>query len=257
LSKPLPIITISIVSHLQGDLVKVLMDDIKKYCKNYPLKVDLTLNLPEQLDFDLSNYPFPILTHSNQTPLGFSSNHNNAFKRCKDSFFCVMNPDVRMTEDPFNTLVNCLMSENVGVVSPLVVNDEGTVEDSARVFPTPLSVFYKLFGGGKRSDYLIKNNLIYPDWIAGMFMLFPSKIFKRVGGFDERFFLYYEDVDLCARLRLLGYEIIMCPNVRVIHYARRSSHHSLKYFRWHLISMSKFFCSTVFIRSIFKKYLHN
>ncbi|MGV3581312.1 MAG: glycosyltransferase family 2 protein [Methylophilus sp.] len=253
--KPLPIITISIVSHLQGDLVKVLMDDIKQYCKDYPLKVDLTLNLPEQLDFDLSNYPFPISTHLNQTPLGFSSNHNNAFKRCNDLYFCVMNPDVRMTEDPFYNLVECLTSENVGVVSPLVVNDNGTVEDSARIFPTPLSVLRKVFSRVKSGDYSIGNSLIYPDWIAGMFMLFPSKVFKRLGGFDERFFLYYEDVDLCARLRLQGYEVVMCPSVRVTHYARRSSHRNIKYFRWHLISMSKFFFSSVFIRIILRKNL--
>jgi GT2 family glycosyltransferase len=86
-------------------------------------------------------------------------------------------------------------------------------------------------------------------------MLLPSKIFAQVAGFDERYFLYYEDVDFCARLRLLGYDIVLCPQAKVFHYAQRDSHDSFKYFVWHVRSMLRFFVSMVFWRVQFKKYL--
>jgi N-acetylglucosaminyl-diphospho-decaprenol L-rhamnosyltransferase len=79
-----------------------------------------------------------------------------------------------------------------------------------------------------------------------MFMLFPREIFKEIGGFDERYFLYYEDVDLCARLTLAGYRILLCNTVSAIHDARRSSHKNLRYMRLHLLSIIRFFFSDVY-----------
>ena len=79
-------------------------------------------------------------------------------------------------------------------------------------------------------------------------MLFPSGIFERLGGFDERYFLYYEDVDICGRLRLQGHEVVLCPQAKVTHHAQRTSHRSVRYLRWHLTSMLRFFFSSVYRR---------
>lgn len=249
----MPTITVSIVSHLQSNLIKFLLDDIQKYCKTYPLNVLLTLNLPEDLSFNPSDYDLPIKLLSNSKPKGFAANHNQAFLNSDGDFFCILNPDIRINEDPFHALIACFENPNVGIVAPLVINLEGRIEDSARRFSTPLKIICKVFGRCKDSDYVIKSDCIYPDWVGGMFMLIPRDIFKRLGGFDERFFLYYEDVDLCARLRLMGYEIKLNPAAGVIHDARRSSHKDLRYLGLHLSSMVRFFCSRVFIQIIGKK----
>jgi GT2 family glycosyltransferase len=74
-----------------------------------------------------------------------------------------------------------------------------------------------------------------------MFMLFRSAAFRKVGGFDERYFLYYEDVDLCARLRRAGYDIRVEAAVRVVHDARRDSRRSVRYMAWHLSSILRYF----------------
>jgi GT2 family glycosyltransferase len=249
----LPTITVSIVSHLQSNLVKVLLDDIQKCCKTYPLNVLLTLNLPEELSFNPSDYAFPIKLLSNSKPKGFAANHNQAFLNSNVGFFCILNPDIRINKDPFHVLISCFENPNVGIVAPLVVNVEGQIEDSARCFPTPFKIICKVIGRCKDRDYVIKSVSIYPDWVGGMFMLIPCDIFKRLGGFNEGYFLYYEDVDLCARLRLMGYEIVLSPAARVIHDARRSSHKNLRYLRLHLSSMLRFFCSSVFIQIIWEK----
>ena len=73
-----------------------------------------------------------------------------------------------------------------------------------------------------------------------MFMLAKRDAFREVSGFDEGYFLYYEDIDLCRRLRRAGFDICLVPSARVIHDARRTSHRSLRYLRWHLASMCRY-----------------
>ena len=243
-----PEISISVVSHAQIHLIEYLLHDINQHCRTLLIELILTLNLDEVLPFTVDSFLFPIKVIRNPIPRGFATNHNQAFTYAVGQFFCVMNPDVRLNNNPFKALLACLHDSAVGVAAPLVLNTSGVIEDSARRFPTPLKILCKAFGRCKDSDYLVKDDPIFPDWVGGMFMLFPREVFKKLGGFDQRYFLYYEDVDLCARLRLKGYEVAVCPDAKVIHLARWSSHHNFKYLKWHLISMMRFFCSALFLK---------
>ena len=71
-------------------------------------------------------------------------------------------------------------------------------------------------------------------------MLFRASAYKRLGGFDERYFLYYEDVDICLRAHRLELKILFCPEVSVIHHAQRASWRNLYHMRWHAMSMMRF-----------------
>lgn len=244
-------ISISVVSHLQIGLVAQLLGDLEERCQNSRFELILTLNLDEALPFALDTFSYPIKLVRNTMPMGFAANHNQAFAHATGRYFCVVNPDIRLSSDPFSALLASLSDSSVGVVAPVVLGENGDVEDSARRFPSPLTILCKLFGRCGGPDYAIDDAPIYPDWVGGMFMLFPRGIFKRLGGFDERYFLYYEDVDICGRLRLLGHEVLVCPQVKVIHLAQRSSHQSFRYFLWHLRSMIRFFLSPVYWRSRF------
>jgi GT2 family glycosyltransferase len=250
--KVLPKISISVVSHAQIHLISYLLADLARYCQSSSIELILTLNAPENLPFALNEFPFLITIIQNPVPQGFAANHNQAFTQATGQFFCVLNPDVRLTNNPFPALLSCLKN-NIGVAAPLVLNELGSIEDSARYFPTPLKILCKAFGYCKGSDYLINDAIIFPDWVAGMFMLFPSETFRKIGGFDTGFFLYYEDVNLCARLRLQGYQVLLHPQVKIIHQAHRTSHHNLTYLKWHLTSMLRFFCSTVFVQILGQK----
>jgi GT2 family glycosyltransferase len=249
------LVTISVVSHGQIDLIVNLFDDIATYLALNQLEVILTINLPETVPFLESDYAFLKMIIRNQNPKGFGANHNQAFSHAKGDFFCILNPDIRFNTDPFPVLLASLNDLTVGVVAPLIFSADEQLEDSARKFPTPFKIVCKALGGCKGHDYVITEHAIQPDWIGGMFMLLPSKIFAQLAGFDEHYFLYYEDVDLCARLRLLGYEVVLNPQAKVFHYAQRTSHANFKYFRWHLRSMLRFFVSSVFLRVQFKKWL--
>ncbi len=247
------IISISVISHMQMDLIGNLMQDINKHCRASSLEFILTLNLDETLPVTVDNCWFPVRIIRNRKPMGFAANQNQAFSQATGHFFCVMNPDIRLNEDPFPALLSCLKHPSAGVAAPVVLDEDGGMEDSARYFPTPFKILCKAFGRCQGSDYVVRNEPIFPDWVGGMFMLFPIDIFKRLNGFDQKFFLYYEDVDLCARLRLLGHEVVLCPTARVVHEARRSSHQDFNYLRWHMASMMRFFCSGVFIQTCWRK----
>lgn len=238
--KQQPVISISIVSHQQGALVGALLPDIAAHCTT-PLEVILTLNKPETLPFDVASFPFPVRVVNNTTVKGFGTNHNAAFALAGAAHFCVLNPDIRFTQDPFPALIALLADQSVGVAAPLIVNPAGGIEDSARRFPTPAGIIRKAFFGTPGPDYPLNQTPLHPDWVAGMFMVLRSEIFHAAGGFDEGYFLYYEDVDLCWRLQRRQLRVVLLPEVRATHDARRASHRKLRYLLWHSKSMLRFF----------------
>ena len=153
-----------------------------------------------------------------------------------------MNPDLLIKENPFPDLLNELAVSDAAVVAPAVVAPNGFIEDSVRHFPSLMSLCKKLSGHDDgRYGFRVGEDAFSADWVAGMFMLFQARDFKCVGGFDENFFLYYEDVDICARLRDSGRNVLACPKVQVVHLAQRASRRNLRYFRWHLSSLARYF----------------
>jgi N-acetylglucosaminyl-diphospho-decaprenol L-rhamnosyltransferase len=239
--QPEKLLTLSIVSHGHGALVHGLLGDIGRHCRG--VEVLLTVNVPERLPFEPSSFGFPVRLVANDAPRGFGANHNAAFRLARGGYFCVLNPDVRLNSDPFPALTRALADEKVGVAAPVVLSPVGEIEDSARRYPTPLSVAKKAFASRPGLDYAIGDAPFSPDWVGGMFMLFRREAFERAGGFDERYFLYYEDVDLCRRLARLGYRVELVPAARVVHNARRRSHGDIRHSLWHLSSMLRYFTS--------------
>lgn len=232
-----PLVTISVVSHGHGPLLDQVMADLARV--SVPIEVLLTLNVPESHAPRDADPGLAVRRIVNATPKGFGANHNAAFKASVAPVFCAMNPDVRLPTDPFPTLLDHLQGSSIGVIGPRVTNAHGDTEDSARPFPTPLTLLMKAFGIPHIAS-VPDRGVSYPDWIAGMFMVFPRQAFEHVGGFDERYHLYYEDVDICARLQRAGYRVAYCADATVVHEARRQSRRDLRYARWHLCSMVRF-----------------
>ena len=236
-------LSLSVVSHGQIALIVPLLEDLATHCGSLSLECLLTLNLPEDLPFDPGGFPFPVRIIRNARPLGFGANHNQAFRHSSGRYFCVLNPDIRLSSNPFGPLLECLRDPSVGLAAPQVRDMHGELEDSARRFPSPFRIICKALGGCRGGDYVIGDAIVHPEWVGGMFMLLPRERFSVLHGFDERYFLYYEDVDLCVRLRLQGLEVVLCPRATVIHHAQRSSHRNFRYLRWHLGSIVRFFLS--------------
>jgi GT2 family glycosyltransferase len=231
-------ITVSVVSHGHRVLVSRLLDDLAR-CPEVE-RVVLTYNVPEEPAEVPQTLAPRLQAIWNDTPKGFGANHNAAFTHCRTSLFCVVNPDVRIHRNPFPELLKG-PAEGVALSAPMVVDPDGHVEDSFRRFPTPLGLLLK--ATGIHDGRLLRpagNVPLAPDWVAGMFMLFQAEDFAALDGFDEGYFLYYEDVDLCTRIWRSGRSIRVFPAAEIVHDARRESHRNLKYLRWHLGSMARY-----------------
>ncbi len=231
-------VTISIVSHGQGVLVSDLLEDLVDFPE--VSSIILIQNISEDDISCPESIRGKVRTLRNRQPLGFAANHNQAFKLCESSLFAVLNPDIRLVDNPFPRLVQALLENGGGVIAPKVVNLSGQVEDSARYFPTPRRLLFKIFGLDDGRVILNGTGAQDVDWVAGMFLLFPARVFREIGGFDERYYLYYEDVDICSRLWIGGERVMLAPSVSVIHAAQRKSRRNLRYFMWHLCSMVRF-----------------
>jgi N-acetylglucosaminyl-diphospho-decaprenol L-rhamnosyltransferase len=229
------VISVSIVSHGHALMVRRLVETLLDFQRVG--EVIVTFNIPEGIDIPLSDRVKVVLNHH---PLGFATNHNNAFRISSGEVFCILNPDVLFSGDPFGTLEEIMRGYGGEcIVAPLVKDESGAVADSFRYFPSAGGILAKVFLG-KEGRYPMSGSLIRPDWVAGMFLLVHREVFADLGGFDPKYYLYYEDVDLCWRLRRRGGEVLLCPSVHVVHAAQRDSWCKPRYFLWHLASMFRF-----------------
>lgn len=230
-------IAVSIISHGHGEMVLKLVSQLLE-CPEISTII-ITQNINEQLIFpDTSK----IQLIKNNYPKGFGENHNSAFSRITEQFFCPLNPDIRLLSNPFPLLIKSINKHKADLVAPLVVNIDGNIEDSIRSFPTVLSLFKKLFFKIEGRWKVEKNGEVFsPEWVAGMFMFFRSSAYKKLKGFDENFYLYYEDVDICARLWRLGMRLVADPSITVVHDARRASRNSAVHMKLHFKSMGIYF----------------
>ncbi len=242
-------ISVSIVSHGQMAMVVNLLKDLEAWCRSSIVEVILTLNLAESFVFNHEGYDFPVRVIQNTVPKGFAANHNHAASKVRGSLLCIMNPDLRIHEDILTPLAEVMNRyPQVGLAAPRVIDKQGRIEDSARYFPHPWEVLSKAMGGKSRRFESSGDAIIFPDWVAGMLLLIRVPLFQKLKGLDARYFLYYEDVDFCARLRLAGHRIAYVSSTVVVHEAQRTSHRNLRYMRWHLSSMLRFFLSSVYRR---------
>ena len=244
--------TLSIVSHGHRADIRELLQDLAQLSRS-DFDVILTLNLPEALPLDLATLPFQVKVLNNPTPKGFAANHNAAFAHNNGLYFVVLNPDIRLIGDPFPALLDYITHAPRSICAPLVVNKAGQLEDSARRFPTPFFLLKKLYNklsGSVLSPDLIAENdqALFPDWIAGMFIVIPQATYQELGGLSERYHMYYEDVDFSLRARLHGFQIVVVKGAQVIHEAQRDSHRKLRHLLWHLSSILRFFLSKGYLQ---------
>ncbi|TSD55101.1 glycosyltransferase family 2 protein [Variovorax sp. KBS0712] len=238
-SSPHAPVTLSIVSHGQLALVLPLLEQLDRHSRNAIAKVVLTLNIPEADLLAGRQWGFPIERIENTVPLGFGANHNQAFARCDTPWFLVLNPDIRFDADVLAPML-AQAAPDAGLMTPRILESGRPEPEPHRALLTPFEIL-----GRKKPGY---QPPAVPAWIPGLFMLFRSEAYRKIGGFDERFFMYGEDFDICARTRLAGWKLQVAEDLRARHDAQRASHRSKKYLYWHVTSLLKVWLSGAFWR---------
>lgn len=237
-----PQLSVSIVSHGQGDLVMPLLEQLITLSSETPLEILLTDNVLARPTHLPATWAEHVRVLRNASPLGFGANHNKAFAESRAPFFCILNPDIRLHDHSLLALLQCL-ERKPGVAGPKVIASDGCLEDSARKVPGVLRLAWRTLSGRRRADYNASVSEQSVDWVAGMCLMFDRDSFVAVGGFTEDYRLYCEDVDVCIRMHLSGRAVSWVQSSTVIHDAQRDSHRSLRYLGWHLSSLLRLFTS--------------
>lgn len=159
-----------------------------------------------------------------ETPenLGFAHGYNLGFRRARGKYILVNNPAKLLAPDAVETMVAAMEADpTVGILAPKLVYDDGTVRDSYRSFPRLFDVFIKrtslrsVFTGRMR-QYLQRDrnpSLVgETDWVAGGCLMIRRDLCEELGGFDERFFLFFEDTDFCRRCWNAGKRVVYFPD---------------------------------------------
>jgi GT2 family glycosyltransferase len=159
---------------------------------------------------------------------GFAQACNAGAKLGTAPFVLFLNPDATITPAAIRTLASVLEAPGIGAAGPLINAADGTLELSQRRFPRLRSTFAhalflnQLFPRATWSSELVTDPHAYeraasPEWISGACLMTRRDLLERLGGWDERFFLYCEDKDLCRRIRDLGFDIRFEPTARAQH----------------------------------------
>jgi len=177
----------------------------------------------------------------NEENLGFAKAVNRAIREGTSPYVMLLNPDTCIREDFFQTVLD-YMEENpeTGALGPRILNHDGTIQGSARSFPTPFTAFFgrnsimtRLFPGSRFSrkniltDRTDGSKPVATDWVSGACMLVRRETIEDVGALDERFFMYWEDADWCRRMIINGWRVVYFPMASVVHYIGASSNHAL------------------------------
>jgi N-acetylglucosaminyl-diphospho-decaprenol L-rhamnosyltransferase len=172
---------------------------------------------------------------------GYGEAINAGARHARGEFFAVLNADIRfLAADTVSRLAHHFMHSQVGLVAPALELLDGSLQDSARRTPTPLNLMFRRWIGDERGWVRRGGDV---EWTVGAFWLVRRSAWERLGGFDERYFLYFDDVEYCHRLRAAGWSVRFDPTVRAIHAFGAASRRPLTAWatRHHIRSAQRFF----------------
>ena len=231
-------LVVSVVSHGHQLQVQTLLNDLAQFSAATVARVVLTLNQPEaEPQAPAAGWPFVLQIVHNARPLGFGANHNRALAGAAEPFVCVLNPDVRWNgSDPLWAMVQAAAQPGVGCTYPAQFDEAGNRQDSERDLPTPIALLRR---------HMLRRREARVDWVNAACLVLPQSVWQRLAGFEEAYFMYCEDVDLCLRLRLAGLALVRTP-AQVVHAGQRASHRRWAHLRWHVQSLLRLWRSPVY-----------
>ncbi|MBP1657076.1 MAG: glycosyl transferase family 2 [Bacteroidetes bacterium] len=176
---------------------------------------------------------------TNPTNVGFARANNLALKEASGDFILLINPDTIVQEDTFRVMLRFLRDHpEAGLAGCKILNPDGSFQLACRrSFPTPWVAFTKIFGlsalfpssrlfGRYNLTYLDPNKSYPVDAVSGSFMMMTRSAYTRVGGLDETFFMYGEDLDWCYRVRQAGFQVYYVHETQIVHFKGESTRRS-------------------------------
>lgn len=228
-------LSIIIVSFNTSELLKKCLESIFKFLEgiNFEVIVVDNASIDESPKMVFEKFP-TVRLFTNRKNVGFGAANNQGAKVARGKYLFFFNSDAYLVDDSLLKLVERLNEDpKIGVIGPLVLSPNGSIQQSVGFFPNLPQVFYwmsfldDLPKGEKLKPYHVDHNSFYQkeqevDWVTGAAMMVRRDIFKKIGGFDKRIFMYGEDVELCFRIKNEGFIVKFTPITKVMHLGRGS-----------------------------------
>lgn len=223
------------VAHLLGPCLRSLEASASQ-TPNLALEIIVVDNASTDGSLSLLAREFPrVKVIAAERNLGYAAGANRGFAASTARHLLLLNPDTEVVGSSLGTLVGYLETHpQVGLVGPRLLNPDGTTQSSRRRFPTlatalvESTVLQPWFAGSRtlRHYYCADRSAAVEqevDWLVGACLMVRRPVLEQVGPLDETFFLYFEEVDWCRRMRAAGWKIVYLPQAQVIHHAGQSS----------------------------------
>ena len=242
-------LSVSIVAYNDEEDVKNAVESILRWTPDF---ISMTIYIvdnstKENTLKELEKKPNVVYISTGKN-LGFGGGHNVIIDKLDSKYHAIVNPDILLKEDAFSKIVSFMDETNCGMCVPRITDEEGNLLKVYRREVTVFDMFIRMFikgGFKKRRAYHTMQDMDYDKpfqvpFAQGSFLVIKTDLYKKLKGFDERFFLYMEDADLCKRVNNVS-NLLYFPGTSVIHKWEKGSHKNLALFKLHVSSMVKYF----------------
>ena len=264
-------LSIIIVNYNVKEFLQNLLNSIEKASLNISHEIIIVDNASDDGSVELIRDKFPsVKLIANTENLGFGKANNQALEIAKGKYLLLINPDTIVSEDTFDRMIRFFEDNpEAGLAGCKILNPDGTLQLACRrSFPGPWTSFCKVTALSNlfpKSKLFARYNLTYldedqtyeVDAISGSFMMMKKETNDKVGGFDEEFFMYGEDLDLCYRIQQAGFKVFYVHTTKIIHYKGESTKRSrldetkMFYDAMHLF-VKKHFSSSFLVEAILR-----
>ncbi len=230
LEKMIMKISVIVVSFNTNAMLKKCLESLFQYPGCHELEVFVVDNDSKDDSAAMVRESFTqVHLIENKTNLGFAAANNQAYELATGQYIVLLNPDAYVKPGAMENGVAFMEDHpECGLCGGRLVNLEGDLDPSARRFPNSLYKFFtlsglsdryrssKIFGRGD-FKYFDHNSVQEVDWVPGTFTIYRRRMLTQIGLFDERFFIYYEETDLCLRAKRNGWKVFFVPDAEVVH----------------------------------------
>lgn len=216
--------SIIIVNYNTRDLLNACLNSVYKSSGDITYEVIVADNNSSDGTIEmLSNEFKEIQLIINRKNLGFAKACNQGIRASKGQYIILLNSDTEIFPDTLFNLKSYLFNEKndpkTGIIGCKIMNPDGSLQYSTGNFPTLCSTIFDMFKPYHKRKYCLTdyNTLHEVDWVTGAFMVIDRNVINDVGFFDESYFMYYEEVDLCLQAKKRGWKVFYYPFTSIVH----------------------------------------
>lgn len=247
-------LSVIIVNYNVKRLLEQCLASVAIAAKAMSVEVFIVDNASTDGSVEFLQRKFPFYTFiSNKENVGFARANNQALRSCSGEQILFLNPDTILPPDCFENCITFLKAHpEAGAVGVKMIDGQGNfLKESKRGLPTPVASLWKLTGISRLfprsrffsayyAGHLDPRKIQQVEVLSGAFMMVRHSVLKITGGFDERFFMYAEDIDLSYRILKAGFRNYYLPSVEIIHLKGSSTQKDVRYVKQFYTAMSQY-----------------